>query len=170
MGVVSSLTPSPKKYYMNLQHLIHKIEELKALHALYEQSSQGLASASALQLSLGPDASEDDQIKIEETVSALTGRRDGAVTLLLERTGGRDIDEAVSKIEEHLARLQHHQQIRNDQVVLRTKLDLELAVGTVPAETRQEVENNLQGMQLRLETLVRQGSDALAGPRLITLG
>lgn len=154
---------------MKLQHLISKVEELKAVVGLYEQVQQALGQGVALQASLEPDVDAEQRKTVDDTVASVESRMATITTLLCERTGAADIDEAVERVQHHIARLQQHQQIRSDQLQLRTQLDLELAMGGLEAEVRQQAENKIQAMQARLEMLVRQGEQALRGPSLITL-
>jgi len=154
---------------MKLQQLIYKVEELKALLSLYEQTQQGLAQASMLQTSLEPDTDADTLLKVEQTVNSLQTRCDTVQRLLLERTCTADEDAAVDVVQSHIMRLQQYQQLRAEQLQLRIQLDLELAMGVVPAETRKAAEDSLHGLQQRMETLVSQGHAAFPGQRILTL-
>lgn len=154
---------------MKLQQLIYKVEELKALVSLYEQTQQGLAQGTMLLETLESDTDEETRAKVTDTVATLQSRHTSVEKLLLERTGTYDIDAAVDAIHAHIARLQQFQQLRGEQLQLRTQLDLELAMGMVQPETRQAAEDGLQALQNRLETLVRQGYDAMPASRILTL-
>lgn len=169
MGIVSTFTSPTENHYMKLQQLIFKVEELKALVTLYEQMQQGYAQATVLRESM-TDASDEERAAVDEKLDQLKRRYEQVQRLLMDKVGASSEDEAVDKVQEHIARLQHFQQIRGEQLQLRTQLDLELAMGDVPVETRQNAENTLQGYQARMETLVRQGEQALPGIRLVTLG
>jgi hypothetical protein len=155
---------------MRLQQLIYKVEELKALSNMYEQAQQALAQGAALQATMGDESTVEDKATVTEKLEQLRVRLVNITKLLMERTGGADEDGAIEKIHQHMVRLQQYQQIRGEQLQLRTQLDLELALGEVPMETRQQAESTLQSMQTRLEMLVQQGEQALPGPRLVTLG
>lgn len=154
---------------MKLQQLIFKVEELKAIASMYEQTQQGLAQAQVLITSVDADTDADTRAKVEESLATLTSRFQSLERLFLERTGCADVDAAVEYVQAHIARLQHFQQVRSEQLQLRTQLDLELAMGALPPETRQGAEDSLQNLQLRLETLVRQGHEALPSSRILTL-
>jgi hypothetical protein len=167
MGIVSKYVPPDEGFYMKIQQLIHKVEELKALVNLYEQVAQGLAQAHAIMSSV-PSSDEQDESLVSK-VSEIETRYAHVRDLLIARTGAADESDAIEKVQEHMARLNHYQELRAEQLQLRTQLDLELVMGAVDPETRQQVENKLQSIQARLETLVRQGSDVLARPRLISL-
>jgi hypothetical protein len=169
MGVVPTFTKPTEKYVMKLQQLIFKVEELKALVSLFEQMQQGYAQATMLRETM-EGSSEEERAAVDEKLDDLKRRFEKVQLLLMEKTGGASEDDAVEKVQEHIARLQQFQQVRGEQLQLRTQLDLELAMGDVPLETRQQVENTLQSMQARLETLVRLGEQAFPGTRLITLG
>lgn len=155
---------------MRLQQLIYKVEELKALSNMYDQAQQALAQGAALQATMGDESTAEDKATVTEKLEQLRARMANITKLLMERTGGADEDAAIEKIHQHMVRLQQYQQIRGEQLQLRTQLDLELALGDVPMETRQQAESTLQSMQSRLEMLVQQGEQALPGPRLVTLG
>lgn len=99
----------------------------------------------------------------------LSNRRLKLEHLWLEKTGANDLEAAVTGLEAHIARLQQHQQLRAEQLSLATQLQLELALGTVDTDTRQAVEERLQNMKLRQDTLVRQGEAALPKSRIVTL-
>lgn len=154
---------------MRLQQLIYKVEELKALSNLYDQATQALAQGATLQAAMGEESSAEDKAAVTEKLEQLSARVGNITKLLMERTGASDEDGAIEKIQEHMARLQHYQQIRGEQLQLRTQLDVELAMGEVAPETRQQAEATLQSMQSRLEMLVQQGEQAIPGPRLISL-
>jgi hypothetical protein len=169
MGIVSKYLPPDEAFYMKMQQLVHKIEELKALVGIYEQVAQGLAQANMVVASMDETTAEDQREAVMTKLAEIESRYTNLRKFLLERTGAEDEDAAIHKVQEHLARLSLYQDIRSQQLELRIQLDLELAMGAVDAETRQQVETKLQGMQTRLDTVVRQGADALAGPRLISL-
>lgn len=154
---------------MRLQQLIYKVEELKALSNMYDQSQQALAQGAAIQATMGDESTPEDKTTVNEKLEQLRVRMINVAKLLMERTGTTDEDGAVEKIQEHLARLQHYQQIRGEQLQLRTQLDLELAMGDVAPETRQQAESTLQSMQTRLDMLVQMGEQAIPGPRLVSL-
>lgn len=169
MGDISRSQTFQENYFMTLQELIYKVEELKALSSLYEQTQQSLAQARMLQESLETDADAETVTKVTETVMLLSNRRLKLEHLWLEKTGANDLEAAVTGLEAHIARLQQHQQLRAEQLSLATQLQLELALGTVDTDTRQAVEERLQNMKLRQDTLVRQGEAALPKSRIVTL-
>lgn len=154
---------------MKLQQLVYKVEELKSLVSVFEQTQQGLAQAKAIQDTIVNEADEEQKTKIADTVAQMTARLAAVEKLLVERTSASDVDDAVDRVQAHIARLQQYQQTRGEQLQLRTQLDLELAIGQVPAETRQQAESSLEAMQLRMEMLVKQGHDAFPRPVLVTL-
>jgi hypothetical protein len=170
MGGVPKFTPPTENYFMKLQQLIYKVEELRALTDTYEQTQKALAQGTALQATMGDESTEEDKATVNGKIDQLRTRMATVTKLLLERAGGSTEDEAVERVQQHVARLQQYQHIRGEQLQLRTQLDLELAMGDVPLETRQQAESTLQSMQARLETLVLQSEDAFPGPRLVTLG
>lgn len=168
MGSFSRFLPPTESYLMKLQQLVYKIEELKALVNLYEQMQQGYAQATVLRESM-TDESEEQLAEVDQKLTEMNHRFGKVASLMMDKTGGTDVDDAVERVQAHITRLQQIQQIRGEQLQLRTQLDLELALGDVAIETRQQAENALQGMQVRMEKLVQQGEQALPGPRLVTL-
>jgi len=154
---------------MKLQQLVYKVEELKALVSLYEQTQQGLAQAAMIKETISGEGDAEQIKKFEDTVAQMTSRLAAVETMLTQRTGAGLVDDALDRVQEHIARLQQYQQTRGEQLQLRTQLDLELALGPVAVETRQQAENSLQAMQARLEMLIKQGHDAFPRPALVTL-
>jgi hypothetical protein len=152
---------------MKLQNVVFKVEELKALAALYQKAQQTYAQGSMLLESIPAD--EEIRGESAEKVEELRRRYEAASQLLLERTGAADIDQAFERVQEQLARLQKFDEIRNEQLNLRTALDLELAMGPVDMEARLEAEQTLQGYQHRLEKLVHMAEQALPSSRVLLL-
>lgn len=154
---------------MKLQHYVYKIEELKALVALFEQTQQELARGTAVLDALGSEADAEELKKMEDTLATLRVRLNAVGGLLTDRTGTSDVDAAIDNVQAHMGRLAQYQQLRGEQVQLRTQLDLEMAIGEVEKDVRKNVEGQLTAMQQRMETLVQMGETSLVGPRLVTL-
>jgi hypothetical protein len=152
---------------MKLQNIVFKVEELKALASLYQKAQQTYAQGRMLLESI-PE-SEEGWDESAQKVEELKRRYEAASALMMERTGAQDIDQAFEKVQEHLARLEKFDEIRNEQLKLRTALDLELAMGPVNTEARLEAEQTLQGYQNRLEKLVHMSEQALPGSRVLLL-
>lgn len=154
---------------MKLQQLIYKVEELRALVSMYEQSQKALAQAVAVKDTMGDEADAEQQQSVHDAVANLEARLARAGELLVSRTSAADVDMAVERVQEHISRLQQYQEVRGEQLQLRTQLDLEMELGGLTPEVRQQAESTLQTLQTRLDALVKQGHDALPGPRLITV-
>jgi chromosome segregation ATPase len=156
---------------MRLQQYIARVEELKALVDLYEQMSGKYAQVSAYQASTAanPDVTEEQRTQLAASVTQLGTQRAALETLLTERTGASDIDTAIERFHAHLARLETYSNIRREQLQMRTSLDLELHLGTVPPETRQQAETSLDDMQTRLDGLLVLAEKSLPAPRVVLL-
>lgn len=152
---------------MKVQQLIARVEEIKALADYYQNMQQTLAQAGALSDTLDETTTDEERQEVATTVSKLQARLEKVGTLLTERSAASSPEQAQEKLEEHVARLQQYQSIRQEELQLRTQLDLELAMGGVPDETRRQAEAQLSGMQQRKEILVQQGMTALGATRLL---
>lgn len=157
---------------MKLQTLLFKLEELKALAELYERTMVNFAKGSAMVATaraVGDDQDEKELIKMDIALAGLQKRADAVTRLLCEAAGEADVETAVERLTEHQARLEQINRLRSEQAMLRVTLDLELAMDAVSREQRQEAESAIQAIQQRVETLVARGTQALPGPKLITL-
>jgi len=154
---------------MKLQQLVYVVEELKAVVNLYEQTQKVAAQTVVLADYLPEDADDDQRESVVASVMKVQERLAAMERALLQRTGALDVDQAVERVQEHIARLNHFQELRGNQLQLQTHYDLEMAVGDVPMETRQQALTSLADMQTRLETLVSQGLAALVVPKIVLL-
>jgi chromosome segregation ATPase len=154
---------------MKLQSLVFKVEELKALIVVYENGVKTLAQANALRDTLIEETNDSEREAIESSIGQFTARMSAVENLLMSRTRTTSLDDAIAKVEEHIARLQQVAELRTEQVQLQTQLDLELAVGEVSTDVRRQVDAKLSDLRTRLETLVSIGHQALGSAQVITL-
>ena len=155
---------------MKLQQYISKVEELRATVGLYEELRGRVAQLVALEsMSALEELTDEQHIQLEATGRQLRHRLDAATKLLCDKVGVADIDAAVERIEEVQARVEQIHQLRREQVNLRATLDLELTLGQVSIEQRQQAEEALVTMQRRMETALTRAEAVLPSNRLITL-
>lgn len=157
---------------MKLQQTIAKVEEIKALSEMYEQARQTQAKAQAyadLLTAESGDLSEEQKADIEKSLGEMAKRVDAVTTLLLERTSTRDIDDAMTALEELVIRIEQLHDARRSQLQLRASLDVEMALNTVSPERRQQAESALGQLQARIEMCVSRVEKLLPSANLIVL-
>lgn len=156
---------------MNLQKYLFRVEEAKALYDLYEQTASGQAQGSAMALLYKdqPEADAEQVAQMDDAMQQLNSRVTILEKLLYERVGASSIEDVVDSLNLHMARVEQFRKLRHEQATLKVALELEIAMGTIAPEQRKEAEAALANMQQRLEMLTHQGTQALPGPRLITV-
>lgn len=158
---------------MKLQQTIAKVEEIKALAEMYEQARQTQAKAQAyadLLVAEGGELSDDQKADIQKSLDEMGKRFEAVAKLMLERTGTTAIDDAMVALEELIIRIEQLHEARRQQLTLRATLDVEMAMGTVSAEQRQQAESTLGQMQARVEMCVTRIERLLPGANLLILG
>lgn len=153
---------------MKLQQFISKVEELRALVNLYEELRGRVAQVSAYEVLTDSEQMDEEQkAQFVATASQLRERHDASVRLLTERFGVSDIDAAVERMDEIQARVEQIHATRREHVNLRATLDLELALGQVTAEQRQQAESALGQMIQRMEMGLARAEQLLPSARIV---
>lgn len=156
---------------MNVQKLLFKVEEMKALAELYEQTASARAKGSAMVQAFrsDPEHAPEDLAQMEESMALLGQRVEILEQLLCAAVGAEDVDAAAEKLHQHTARVEQFHRLRSEQANLKVALELEIAMGTISAEQRREAEHAVGSIQQRLEVLTMQGTQSFPGPKLITV-
>lgn len=156
---------------MNVQKLLFKVEEVKALAELYEQTATAQAKGTAMvdAFRATPDHDAEELAKMEESLGMLAERTATLEKLLCTAMGVSTVDEAADKLHQHIARVEQFHRFRSEQCNLKVALELELALETITPEQRREAEAAIGMIQQRLEVLTLQGNQAFPGPKLITV-
>lgn len=155
---------------MKLQQFISKVEELRATVGLYEELRGRVAQLNALEaMSSLEELSDEQRGQLDDTGKMLRSRFEAATQLICEKVGVADIDAAIERIDEIQARVEQIHQLRREQVNLRATLDLEMAMGQVSLEQRQQAEAALENQQQRMEMGLTRAEMLLPSSRLISL-
>lgn len=153
---------------MKLQQFISKVEEIRAVFGLYEDLRNRVAQVTAFEeVSTLEEMTDEQRAQVTSTAAELRARLDAVRTLLSNKTGTPDVDQAAERIEELSARVEQIQQLRRDYVLLRASLDLEMVMGQLPAEQRQKAEHSLGTMTARMEKSLELAQSLLPSSRLI---
>lgn len=155
---------------MKLQQFISKVEELRATVGLFEELRGRVAQLNALEtMSSLEELTDEQRTQLDDTGRMLRTRFEAATKLICEKVGVADIDAAIDRIDEIQARVEQIHQIRREQVNLRATLDLEMAMGQVTLEQRQQAEAALANQQQRMEAGLARAETLLPSSRLISL-
>lgn len=156
---------------MNIQKLLFKVEELKALAELYEQTATARAKGTAMveAFKATPEHAPEELTMMEEQLGHLGQRVETLEKLLCTAIGAADVEEAAEKLHQHIARVDQFHRLRSELANLKVSLELEIALGTISTEQRREAEAAAGMIQQRLEVLTLQGNQAFPGPKLITV-
>lgn len=157
---------------MKLQQTIAKVEEIKALAEMFEQARQTQAKAIAyadLLVEEGGDMTDEQKSDIQRSLTEMGKRVEAVTKLLQDRTNTTSIDNAMMALEELIVRIEQLHDARRQQLNLRATLDVEMALGQVPAEQRQQAESALGQIQARVEMCVTRIEKLLPSANLLVL-
>jgi hypothetical protein len=142
---------------MNWQDYTFKIEELKAVVGLYQQAQQNMAQGQVLVDSARADESLDASAKEEmlQHEQQLRAGLSASENMLLQRTKSADVGAAILSVQEHVARSQHFDQLRGEQLRLQIAVELAKELGTATEEQLMEAEAKLGALQVQMDTLLR---------------
>jgi hypothetical protein len=151
------------------QHVAFKLQEMEAAWEMFDQTRRKVAQVQAA-LSLGEDGPQADELQQLKTVEDDLNRRMNACErLFFQRTGAKDLEEGLFRMQEVRGRLNQIQERRTEYIALKTELEAELTLGGVSPGDRTQAESVLETQKRRMEVLCQQAEAALPGDRLILL-